>query len=102
MALYSWLTLPAGESLLDTLPEMLGNLGFEVCQEASTDQQIYAIEPAEKGTLQSSRVNVTVSWACSSKTKYQIEVRSSEPMFKRNTRCEKLATALRDCLPPSK
>lgn len=101
MALYTWLSSPPGECLFDHFGQVLDDLGLQICQEASSEQQIFATEVATAGMLQSNKVNVTVSWASSSKRTCQVEVRSSEPMFKRDTRCEKLAEALRSHAPPT-
>ncbi len=100
MALYSWTSFSGSDSLFEAFSASLLEVGLEIMEDASNDQQLYAVEPANKSLNQSSRVNVIVFWACSDKSKYQIEVRSSEPMFKTNTRCENLAKELKNILPP--
>ncbi len=100
MALYTWISQAPKGSLIDTFASLFRELGLEVSKEASSDQQIYAIEALGQSTYQAARVNVIVSWVCSSKSQYQVEVRSSEPMFKKDTRCETFAKALRSASPP--
>ena len=101
MALYSWLSAPSSDSLSDYFSPVLSNLGLQVCEEACTEQQLYAVEVPVKGGLQySKRVNVTATWSGSSKKQCQVEVRSSGPMFKSDTRCQKVAQALRIYAPP--
>ena len=101
MALYSWFSKPSSNSLSDYFSPALADLGLQVCQEACTEQQLYAVEVPVKGDLQySNRVNVIVTRSGPSKNKFQVEVRSSEPMFKSDTRCQKVAQALRNFAPP--
>ena len=101
MALYSWLSNPSCDSLLDCFTPVLSDLGLHVCKEACTEKQLYAVEAPIKGGLQcSDRVDVIVTWSGSSKKQCQVEVRSSEPMFKSDTRCQKVAHALRNFAPP--
>ena len=101
MAFYTWLSLSRGDSLNELFSASLFELGLEISLEASNEQQIYAVEKYKKGVIQSTRVNVIIGWVCSTKSSYQIEVRSSEPMFKRNTRCEQFANLLKKISPPS-
>ncbi len=98
MALYTWRSASASDSLMDHLSE----LGMQICEEACTERQLYAVEASANGEYQyNNRVNVIVSWFGSAKEQCQVEVRSSEPMFKSNTRCEKVAKALRIYAPPT-
>ena len=100
MAFHTWISAPQGDSLIDIFSNRLRELGLEICQEASGEKQIYAVESSNIGVVKYSKVNVLVSWVCSSKSKCQIEVRSSEPMLKKETRCSILANALKEFSPP--
>ena len=100
MALYTWLSSPSSYSLSEFFSSALSGLGLKVCEEASSEYQLYAIEAPVKGDLQySNRVNVIVTWLGPSRKQCQVEVRSSEPMFKSYTRCQKVAQALMSYAP---
>ena len=101
MALYTWLCSSSGDSLEDIFSKSLSELGLEISLEVSNEQQIYAVEEYKKGVLQSTRVNVIIVWVCSARSSCQIEVRSSEPMFKKDTRCEEFANLIKKIAPPS-
>ncbi len=101
MALYTWLSSTSGDCLESLFEPVFRELGLEIMREASGDNQIYAEDSYVKGMPHSSRVNVLVSWTSAEKSQFQIEVRSSEAMLKRGTRCEQVAVALRDFAPSS-
>ncbi len=101
MALYTWLSTTPRTPLLSTFSAVFDELGLVVLQDASGEQQLYAEESLGRGLPHSSKVNVLVSWTSASRSECQIEVRSSEPMLKKGTRCEQIANALRDVAPVS-
>ena len=47
-----------------------------------------------------SKVNVLISWSDKSKRECTVEVRSDEPYLKKDTRCQKVHTQLRELIPP--
>ncbi len=96
MALYTWLSSTSGDCLRSLFEPAFRELGLKILQEASGDHQIYAEDSFVQGVPHSSRVNVLVSWTSAEKCQFQIEVRSSEAMLKRGTRCEIVAAALRN------
>ena len=101
MAFYTWTSSLSGESLINLFSSILISLGFEVCEEASGDRQLYAVEVSNVGVAKYSKVSVLISWVGSSKSKCQIEVRSAEPMLMKDTKCENIAKALKEFSPPS-
>ena len=101
MALYTWLSSIPKPPLAESFAGAFEELGFKILEEASGEHQIYAEEIAISSHPHTSRVNVLVCWTCASKIQCQIEVRSSEAMLKRGTRCEEVATALKTFAPIS-
>ena len=101
MALYTWLSTTSEDCLRSLFEPAFRELGLEIMKEASGEHQIYAEDSYVIGFPHSSRVNVLVTWTSAEKSQFQIEVRSSEAMLKRGTRCEEVAVALKDFAPSS-
>jgi hypothetical protein len=84
-------------SLLRLLEETLDGFGIEIVEEFSGGSSIYATDKsvANAAITVNSRVTVIVTPDNALKKEFLIEVRSSEPMLKRGTRCEQIASALK-------
>ena len=99
MALFQWITAEERSSLLTRLQQAVEQLGLTVDQEFSTSSTIYARDQEGARTPLSARVAVIISPNNGASNEFQVEVRSSEPMLKRGTRCEQIATELRGVIP---
>ena len=99
MALYTWLSSTPKSPLADSFADAFEELGLKILEEASGEHQIYAEESIRTGCSLSTRVNVLVCWTSANKSQCQIEVRSPEAMLKRGTRCEQIASALKNYAP---
>jgi hypothetical protein len=73
-------------------------LGFEVDQHISSQYQLYALDPATSKVEIDSRVSILITRCNKDSRDITIEVRSSEPMLRKNTRCELKAKALQAAL----
>ena len=98
MALFRWKRrIPTGKSLDYFLP-LVGKLGLEVEHSISTQFQLYASDSPTAAVEQASRVSVLIIRCSRDSSDVTIEVRSSEPMLRKNTRCESKAKALQKAL----
>lgn len=100
MALFQWITTGDRLSLLTKMQATAAELGMEVDLQVSTSANIYARDTDNSDIYFSSRVTVIATPVNGSSTEYFIEVRSSEPMLKRGTRCESIAKYLKKAVPP--
>ena len=98
MALFKWLSTIAPNSNLNAFHPVIEALGFEVEQSISSQYQLYASDPPRATVEQSSRVSVLISRCNKDTFDVTIEVRSSEPMLRKGTRCELKAKALQAAL----
>ncbi|MCP9882977.1 hypothetical protein KBY65_10895 [Cyanobium sp. Alchichica 3B3-8F6] len=98
MALFQWIAVSKHQDLLRNFVGAVEQLGLEIDPEFSSSVSIYAREQASTRTPANARVTVIISATNGSKDEFQIEVRSSEPMLKRGTRCEQIATDLKAIL----
>ena len=94
MALVSWITRVDGDGLLDALADSLQQLGLVVDGSVSTPSQVLAADAPNCGLPMDQRVTVLASWNCSRSRECQLEVRSSEPQLRRDTRCQQIARQL--------
>ncbi len=99
MALFQWITTAERPRLLGRLEHAVTQLGLTINQEFSTTSTIYARDPDGARTALDARVTVIISPNNGANDEFQVEVRSSEPMLKRGTRCEQIATELRAVIP---
>jgi hypothetical protein len=99
VALFQWIAASKRQDLLRDFVGDVEQLGLEIDPEFSSSVSIYAREQAGARTPANARVTVIISATNGSKDEFQIEVRSSEPMLKRGTRCEQIATELKAILP---
>ena len=100
MALFHWLLqIPPGEDLASTIEPAIQQAGLVLDAEHSTTAQIVAHDPIDAGVHHASRVLLMISWTNRPKGELVVEVRSAEPMLKRQTRCEQVSAALQRLLP---
>jgi len=99
VALFQWIAASECQDLLRDFIGAVEQLGLEVDPEFSSSISIYAREQEGARTPTNARVTVIISATNGSKDEFQIEVRSSEPMLKRETRCEQIATELKAIIP---
>ena len=100
MAVYHWKTEPNGGCLMQCFSSKLEKLGLLILKEVSTSAEIYAREYPPKNHFRSSLVEVMIRWDSPERKMCEIQVRSSEPMLKSNTRCEEFTIALKEYIPP--
>lgn len=94
MALFQWIVSIDHKDLLKRIESAIEQMGMEVDREFSKNGSIYARDRDGAKTAASSRVTVIATPNNGSKNEYLLEVRSSEPMLKRGTRCEQVASAI--------
>lgn len=94
MALFSWIAHVESDGLLDALSAPLQQLGLVVDGSVSTASQVLAADHPNCGLPMAKRVTVLASWNCTHSRACQLEVRSSEPQLRRNTRCQQIAERL--------
>lgn len=102
MALYRWISTKVSSwELESSLETVLKNTGLAVDSEISNEYQLLAKDAEDSSIPYSQRVNVIVSWNDRLRGEIQIEVRSSEPLLRKGTRCELIANTIREAMPPS-
>jgi hypothetical protein len=99
MALFRWIAEGEHNALEERLSSSINALGLEIDQELSNNTGIYAKDSKESRYSAKSRITVAIYPINSSRTEHQIEIRSSELMLSRDTRCEKVALALKSVIP---
>ena len=100
MALFQWIATKQSGQELGSLQHSLENLGLIVDQEFCNQSRIDARENDAACSCMNSRVTVMIFANRGTGQGYQVEVRSSEPMLKRGTRCESIAKELMTIIPP--
>ncbi len=100
MAAFSWTSFSNSKSLLGIFDASLRELGLDVVQKFSSQKQVYA-ETSPSRDLSKPLVKVIISLLSSSKSQLQVEVRSSESILLRSTRCEEIAISLKKIVPPN-
>ena len=98
VALFKWFLPISPNTDLHPLHLLIERLGFEVDQSISSQYQLYASDPATSKVEYSSRVSILITRCNKDSCDLTIEVRSSEPMLRTNTRCEQKANALKEAL----
>ena len=98
LALFRWKCwIPAGESLDYFLP-LIDKLGLEVERTISTKFQLYASDSPTAAVDQISQVSVLILRCSCNSSDVTKQLRSGEPMLRKNTRCESKAKALQKAL----
>ena len=98
MALFKWLIPISPNTELKSFDAVIEALGFEIDQSISSQYQLYATDPAISKVEIDSRVSILITRCNKDSCDFTIEVRSSEPMLRKNTRCELKAKELQAAL----
>ena len=98
MALFKWLIPISPNTELKSFDAVIEALGFEIEQSISSQYQLYATDPAISKVEIDSRVSILITRCNKESPDFTIEVRSSEPMLRKNTRCELKAKELQAAL----
>jgi len=98
LALFKWLLPIAPSTDLKSFDPLVEALGFEIDQSISSQYQRYASDPSTQKVEHSSRVSILIMRCNKDSSDITIEVRSSEPMLRKNTRCELKAKELQTAL----
>jgi len=99
VARFQWIAASKRQDPLRDFDGAIEQLGLVIDPELSSSVSIYAREQVGAKTLANARVTVIISTTTGPKDEFPIEVRSSEPMLKRGTRCEQIATELQAIFP---
>ncbi len=83
-----------------SLAASVESLGLALDPDCSNHAQIYLRDQHGAAPSMASRVTVLVSLVDQRNNHVQWEVRSSEPMLTRGTRCESVAAAIQQLYPP--
>lgn len=100
MAFFKWLSTIDGDCVTSALQPLIADLGLVLDAELCHQAQLYALEPIQQGIHHQERVTVLATWSDRHCGEVQIEVRSGEPLLRPTTRCEQIASGLRqrmDC-----
>lgn len=101
MALYQWITSIEHVEVNRQLLEYLQENSLELDPEFSKGKTIYARHGNKSKCAWNARVDIIISPSNSTRNEYIVEIRSSEPMLKKGTRCEEIATKLKNIIPPN-
>ncbi len=99
MAFFQYLREVEGDCLFSSFTQALENAGLHISKEFSSPAQIFAECPSVDVDYKS-KVNVLISWSDKSKRECSVEIRSDEPYLRRDTRCEKVHSKLREVILP--
>ena len=99
MAFFQYLSEVEGDCLSNSSTQVLENAGFHISNDFSSPAQIFA-ECKSTDADYKSKVNVLISWSDKSKRECSVEVRSDEPYLRRDTRCQKVHSQLREVIQP--
>jgi hypothetical protein len=100
MALFRWIVRHERSELLSRAQSAIDSVGLEIDNEFSNAVNILAREKEGSKVNANARATVTISPNGGELDEFQVEVRSSEPMLKKGTRCEHVANVLRVLLVP--
>tara|TARA_B100000700_G_C14892568_1_gene783436 strand:- start:53 stop:427 length:375 start_codon:yes stop_codon:yes gene_type:complete len=99
MAYFHYESKTDNDCLLTSFRGLLENAGLLVSDEFSSDVQVFA--ESQSGEINyKSKVKVFISWVDKRVRTCSVEVRSDEPLMKRDTSCEKVVNDLRALIPP--
>jgi len=100
MALFHWLLrLPPDTDLASYVAPAIQEAGLVLDSELSNQVQVVAQDPVDAGLHHDCRVLLMINWTNRANGELVVEVRSAEPMLKRETRCAQIAAALQALLP---
>ena len=100
MALFQWITKCPDDLRADSLALALQPLGLDVDPDFTSHAQIVLRDRQAEPLALDSRVTVMASIVNRTRQEVQLEVRSSEPMLSRGTRCERVAASMKQLFPP--
>lgn len=98
MALFQWIVEADHTDLLARMNFLVDCLGLQIDQEYSSGVMIFARDKERARLPLPARVTVIISANNGSDNEFQVEVRSSEPMLRSETRCELIAAELQKAL----
>ncbi len=99
MAYFQYQSETDKDCLLTCFRGLLENAGLTVSEEFSSDVHVFA--ESQIGQIDyKTKVKVFISWLDKSVRTCSVEVRSDEPLLKRDTSCEKVVNQLRALIPP--
>jgi hypothetical protein len=99
MALFEWHTNLRSDNLQSELRNGIESLGLVVDESATSHAQLFACDPHDQGIHYAERVSVIAAWTNQRSGEVKIEVRSQEPLLRKQTRCQTLAAALQQLFP---
>jgi len=99
MAYFQYHSETDKDCLLTCFKSLLENAGFFVSDEFSSAVQVFAENQSDQADYKT-KVKVLISWSDKTDRVFSVEVRSDEPLLKRDTSCEKVANKLRVLIPP--
>tara|TARA_B100001996_G_C18100918_1_gene377302 strand:+ start:96 stop:437 length:342 start_codon:yes stop_codon:yes gene_type:complete len=99
MAYFHYQSETDKDCLLASFKSLLENADLLVSEEFSSDVQVFA-ESKSEALDYKTKVKVFISWIDKRVRICSVEVRSDEPLLRRNTSCEKVMNQLRDLIPP--
>lgn len=99
MALFQWIAEGEREALEERLQHSIGQVGLEIDPEFSSHAGIYARDRDGLRCAPNARVTIIISPTNGMGNEFQVEVRSSEPMLMRGTRCEEVANIVKTAIP---
>ena len=100
MSLYQWITCIEQVDVNRQLLICLQENNLELDPEFSSGKIIYARDGNKSKCAWNTRVDIIISPNNGMTDEYVVEVRSSDPMLKKGTRCEEVATLLKTVIPP--
>ena len=100
MALIRWIASVEKNDLEQRLLNSIEGMGLEIDHEFSSSRMLYARDKDGLKCSFKARVKIFVSSTNEIESEYQFEVRSSEPMLRRGTRCEQVANEIKSAIPP--
>ena len=98
LALFQWIVEADHTDLLARMNFLVDCLGLQIDQEYSSGVMIFARDKERARLPLPARVTVIISANNGSDNEFQVEVRSSEPMLRSETRCELVAAELQKAL----
>ena len=98
MALFKYLLPISSDTELKSFNSVIEELGFDIDQSISSEYQLFAKDPATSKVEWESIVSILIARCNKDSCDVFIEVRSSEPTLKKNTRCELKAKELKVAL----
>jgi hypothetical protein len=100
MAVFKWMSRYPSYNQHSELQNVIENLGLAINDEISNPSQLFATNPNSARLKANTRITVLATWIDRNNHDLQVEVRSDEPMLRSGTRCEQIAKALQQSLPP--